>query len=278
MLRKTSPNNFFATLLLFCLFIPTRIFSQTEYNMTIENVNMVTDRIIEFEVYITSSNEIFALTSYQCTFLFNPRIINGGQLIFHYIQGTSQLSNLPNMVVGVNSLDGVPKLTFASGVGSDYVSDHKLFIGRFRLINTTPFAIVDLNISWNFEGAVSTILTGDTFQNITLPINFYYISNTSLDKKLPKILIPGDYDLLQNYPNPFNPATKITFNLPKEANVELRVYDLLGQEVNALVNQVMDAGIHSVEFAGESLPSGMYLCKLKAGEKFVKIIKMILLR
>ncbi|MBK9282696.1 MAG: hypothetical protein IPM51_00020 [Sphingobacteriaceae bacterium] len=129
----------------------------------------MSENVIEFDVTIKGSNSSFNLTSYQCTFLFNYNIANGGELSFTYIDGTSQLNNLPTFGIGVNTGDGDPKLTFASMAGSDQITESNLLVGRFRLTNTNAFANIDPNITWNFEGFVSTILTGDNFQNITAP-------------------------------------------------------------------------------------------------------------
>jgi len=89
--------------------------------------------------------------------------------------------------------------------------------------------------------------------------------------------IAASYDLHQNYPNPFNPETTIEFALAKAGNVEISVYNLLGQNVMTLVNQTMKSGKHQVRFDGASLPSGVYFYAIKAGD-FFKTRKMILLK
>lgn len=90
--------------------------------------------------------------------------------------------------------------------------------------------------------------------------------------------IPTEFNLKQNYPNPFNPYTKIEFMLPKSTNVTLRVYNLIGQEIQTLIdNRLYTAGTHSVVFNSKNLPSGLYLYRLDAdGRSFTK--KMILLK
>lgn len=89
--------------------------------------------------------------------------------------------------------------------------------------------------------------------------------------------IPHEYMLHANYPNPFNPVTTLKFDLPFDSEVTLTVYDMLGREVAALVNELKPAGRHSVTFNAAGLPSGMYFYKIKAGE-FVQVRKMILLK
>jgi len=73
-----------------------------------------------------------------------------------------------------------------------------------------------------------------------------------------KVEIPTTYSLSQNYPNPFNPSTTITYALPKSGFVILKVYDVLGNEVNRLVNRNETAEIHSVSFDASKLGSGVY--------------------
>src|SRR3989304_1354753 len=96
---------------------------------------------------------------------------------------------------------------------------------------------------------------------------------------------PGKYSLEQNYPNPFNPSTKITYSIPAVGTslmkflqfVQLKVYDVLGNEVATLVEEYREAGRYEITFNASDLASGMYLYILKAGD-FVETKKMILVR
>ena len=89
--------------------------------------------------------------------------------------------------------------------------------------------------------------------------------------------IPTSFNLNQNYPNPFNPSTKITYSIPKSSYVSLKIYNVLGQEVAALVNQQQNAGSYAVNFDASSLSSGIYLYRIQAGS-FVSTKKMTLLK
>jgi hypothetical protein len=88
---------------------------------------------------------------------------------------------------------------------------------------------------------------------------------------------PYVYALHQNYPNPFNPSTTISYELAARGSVELMVYNVLGQTVATVVNGVQSAGKHSIAFDGSRLTSGVYFCRLRAGE-FVKTQKLLLLK
>ena len=89
--------------------------------------------------------------------------------------------------------------------------------------------------------------------------------------------LPSTFELSQNYPNPFNPSTTIQYALPVNSDVTLSVYDVLGNEVASLVNGHQEAGVHSVQFNGASLSSGMYFVTLRAG-KYSENKKMMLLK
>lgn len=89
--------------------------------------------------------------------------------------------------------------------------------------------------------------------------------------------IPTEFSLSQNYPNPFNPSTSIQFGLPTAGNVTLKVYNILGEEVANVVNQVMPAGYHTVVFDGSKLASGIYIYRIEAGN-FVQVKKMMMLK
>ena len=89
--------------------------------------------------------------------------------------------------------------------------------------------------------------------------------------------VPHEYDLAQNFPNPFNPSTVIEFALPKDAHVRLEVYNIIGQKVMTLVDEVRPAGYHSVKLDGTNLASGMYLYRLTTGQQtFMK--KLLLMK
>jgi hypothetical protein len=88
---------------------------------------------------------------------------------------------------------------------------------------------------------------------------------------------PAHFELGQNYPNPFNPATTIRYQLPVKSQVALKVYDVLGKEINTLVDEVQNTGSYDVRFDGSGLPSGVYLFRIQAGT-FSSTKKMLLVK
>jgi len=89
--------------------------------------------------------------------------------------------------------------------------------------------------------------------------------------------LPMEYALRQNYPNPFNPKTTIKYEIPELSFVTLKVYDVLGNEIETLVNKEQPAGQYEIEFNSSSLSSGVYFYKLET-ENFGETKKMVLLR
>ena len=77
--------------------------------------------------------------------------------------------------------------------------------------------------------------------------------------------VPTSFNVSQNYPNPFNPSTKIVYTITEASNVNLTVYDVLGREVEVLVDGFKSAGIYELNFNAENLPSGLYLYTFEAG-------------
>jgi flagellar hook assembly protein FlgD len=94
--------------------------------------------------------------------------------------------------------------------------------------------------------------------------------------------LPTSFGLSQNYPNPFNPETNIDFALPKASNVELTIFNVLGQKVVTLINEKMDAGTYRETWRGTSesgtqVASGIYFYRLTAGD-YVTTKKMMMLK
>jgi endoglucanase len=99
-------------------------------------------------------------------------------------------------------------------------------------------------------------------------------ASTSVEQS--SIDLPASYDLLRSFPNPFNPSTTICYKLLERAFVSVKIYNLLGIEIDTLVNEVKDRGDYTIQWNGSQRSSGVYWCKLEAGTSN-KTIKLILL-
>ena len=89
--------------------------------------------------------------------------------------------------------------------------------------------------------------------------------------------IPEEFALYQNYPNPFNPSTKINFDVPASAFVNVSIYNSIGEKVATVVNEQMEAGSYSVRFDATNLASGIYIYRLTANNQ-VFTNKMMLIK
>jgi hypothetical protein len=106
--------------------------------------------------------------------------------------------------------------------------------------------------------------------------------SVALNSQSPGVALPTEFALSQNVPNPFNPTTQVSFSLPKAANVNLTIYNVLGQQVKTLVNQEMSAGVQTIEWdgtdnSGRTVASGVYFYRLSADE-FQATKKMLMLK
>jgi len=161
-------------------------------------------------------------------------------------------------------------------------------------INNSGFAIERRNAGneqWNNIGFVngngnSTEIRYYSFTDNSVSVGEYfyrlkqldYNGNFTYSKEVEITILPvSEYTLKQNYPNPFNPSTKIAFSIPSSSFVSLKVFDILGNEINALVNRELTQGSYEVQFSGTNLPSGVYFYNLTSGD-FSKTMKMNLLK
>ena len=104
---------------------------------------------------------------------------------------------------------------------------------------------------------------------------------TSVVQNSIDVSVPERFELLQNYPNPFNPTTTISYKLPVDSYVQLKLFDVLGREVVTLVDQMKKAGEYRTQFNASSLPSGVYFARIVATpdngqQQYVRTEKLLL--
>ena len=144
-----------------------------------------------------------------------------------------------------------------------------------------PSAGEDVVFNFDMTGIPDTILALDAIVSVmSNSANNYYINvnvDLSVDIAEDGIDAPRDFELGQNYPNPFNSATEIGFSLPTAGNVELDVYNVLGQKIAVLVSGRLEPGAYKARWDASSVASGIYYYKLTT-ESFTKIRQMTLIK
>jgi hypothetical protein len=139
----------------------------------------------------------------------------------------------------------------------------------FQLDSIQPNLIVDLNSDGEDEIIKYKASRSD--------IRIYHAAFNDVGINKDKTTLPSTFSLHANYPNPFNAQTIISYDLPKEANVKLEVYDLLGRKVATLTEGMQEAGTHQADWDGSGVSSGLYFYRLKTGD-YSDIKKMTLLK
>jgi hypothetical protein len=189
---------------------------------------------------------------------------------------TSRAFTLPNKdaVFKVNLTTG--DTTIIGHTGLNKITNDLIFDENLNLYGVIGSA-TDINdfIRINTSTGVGTILGSTGMKNIlglayteTIPTNVEYENGKD---------IPTDYALFQNYPNPFNPKTNIQYAISSRQFVSLKVYDVLGNEIETLVNEEKPAGKYEITFDACKLTSGIYFYQLKS-KSFIETKKMILLK
>ena len=147
------------------------------------------------------------------------------------------------------------------------------------------FAAPHLHINTNFGGlldgrgtpitGIATDFDGDTRNTSTPDIGADEFTATAVNER--EGVLPSTFTLFQNYPNPFNPSTTISYQLPIQSHVTLKVFDILGREVANLVDAVQEPGYKSVQFDASGLASSVYFYRLQAGQ-FSAVQRLLLMR
>lgn len=193
---------------------------------------------------------------------------------FYSYSGSGQLDYLKTKIY--NNLDVTDSLRFnyAYAVYTGY-SDRLQVQVSTNGGSTYPFTI--------FDKAGATLATAPATTNSFVPADasqwgrFAIALGSILATSKIGTEVPTQFALMQNYPNPFNPSTNITYTLPKNSQVSLKVYDMSGKLVETLFEGVQNQGIYITTFDGSKLASGIYFYKLDAGD-FKEVRKLALVK
>ena len=142
-------------------------------------------------------------------------------------------------------------------------------------------SVITVAFAWNDALSAYSIVKYDTMGQQVYSVEPGASGPGDLSRKSSENSVITAFDLKQNYPNPFNPVTKISYSIPEQSFVTLKVYDLLGREVAGLVSGTQNAGSYAKQFDGSKLASGIYIYKLTAvsrSQKYEKTNKMTLIK
>ena len=266
-------------------------FANTDrYNLTIENINNISEKVLEFDIYLLNTNKKTEELKYslgQYFLDFNSKIANGGNLIYTIVS-----SDLPEAMRPRNaSVSGNQLRLICNSINPDKANlplisskDKGTLIVRMRLeTSAKKFANEPIDLNWSDDASKlkTKIFVFENNKNIEITNTGNYKTETdgvtgNGENEITTSL-PTEFSLSQNYPNPFNPSTVINYELPSSNFVTLKIYDLVGKEVATLMNEKLDAGRYTATFNGSNLASGMYFYKISAGN-FTFVKKMVLIK
>ena len=202
-----------------------------------------------------------------------------GNLLWSRVQASQQIPYSPVLKLDKNRNVYMSFVSFRPGLYSNYAvvkynnNGVQQWIGEYHNGGVGLNYVRDLDVDMNDN----VYLTGQsdgghgysiaTVKFIQTPTAIDPISNSH----------PEGFKLHQNYPNPFNPTTTIKFDVRTSGTVVLKVYDVLGREVEVIVNEFLKSGSYSVQFSGDNLPSGVYYYELRA-ESFSETKRMLLVK
>jgi hypothetical protein len=226
---------------------------------------------VELRTTVTPAETVYALpatlgTSWHTAFSNNVRITLNGQ----------ELSNTTTTHNATYRVDGYGTMRLPGSSQSLYA----LRIRKLNFYNGSPVvSFIFLSrggAQVQFEAADTSARSGTININRKTVWNYSVVSDSTTDVRVSEN-VPSEFALMQNYPNPFNPSTTINYQVATSGFVSLKVYNLLGQEVAALVNEVKAPGTYALDWNAEGFPSGVYFYKMQSGS-FTETRRMLLLR
>jgi hypothetical protein len=159
-------------------------------------------------------------------------------------------------------------------IGAEWHDAHQPRVCQAGQWNKVSVPLTDMNTGGHTFDVIN-IMEGNT--GVTWYIDDMGLVHVSTSAGQQNTSLPAGFTLRQNYPNPFNGSTKIEFDLPHACLISLKLYNVLGQEVATLVNEIQEVGGKSVEFNAAQLPTGPYYYRLNASG-FVATKKLLLIR
>ena len=188
----------------------------------------------------------------------NPHIVWGAHPTFNPISGYKIYRKVVNYGQNPGQPASWPLLTTVNANTFSYKDI------EFRIGGTSYQA-------YYYVRAYYSSIQSDLTNIVNSAVQYYKNKNESEAQSITGFILE------QNFPNPFNPTTKITYSIPEESFIQLKVFDPFGNEVSLLVNEKKDKGIYEVEFDASNFASGIYFYQLKTNN-FISTKKMIVLK
>lgn len=197
---------------------------------------------------------------------------------FQNPSGRAEIHLQNNFINSIN-IEGCKQIKYldltTNNLSSDSVDKVLQQLDAFGTMN----GLIDLR-----ENAIPTS-TGIMHASNLIAKNWTVLTESTTFINEDSTFTPLDFELSQNYPNPFNPETNIKYQIPNDSKVIIKIYNILGSEVEELVNETKKAGVYEINFNAENLSSGIYLYRLQvensspnSTQSFVEIKKMTLLK
>jgi hypothetical protein len=273
-----------------------RVRGTVEYNFGVNRINVSTSS----DVQILSTNNTLPAPQILTTLEMGNHKLGGDTTIKKWESVFVKL-NVPVYINCINAQTGVsclyqdpplPDSSFRRNYGEIWVTDNSNYPARIELQDghhtyTNNWDGVTIGKKLLTKNDSITFIQGILYFSFS---NYKLVPRDTLDFGIWKTVgishneneVVTKYSLLQNYPNPFNPVTNIKFQIPENAYVTLKIYDVLGKEIKTLVNQQMNTGSYNVTFDGTNMSSGVYFYRIstvgKNGIKFVDTKRMVLIK
>jgi hypothetical protein len=159
--------------------------------------------------------------------------------------------DIERSVIKDEIIEAFEKISFVKGFGTTTLPKQYIFTDKNLNTGKYEYRLKQIDYNGNIE--------------------YFYLPEKVL------IGVPQEFKLSQNYPNPFNPLTKISYELPKDGSVILKIFDNIGKEIRTIVNEFKSAGYYAIEIDGINLPSGLYFYRIVTNG-FTETKRMILLK
>lgn len=240
-------------------------------NRNYSSVDQFTPPVDSLGFYYRAPNTAFGPSSLAWTYVANPP----SSMYASDISGAQRLPN-GNTLICVGPIGNFLEVTPAGAVVWKYINP-VTNNGPLYYDDSIPHDPTHPNETMNSEFRVQRYqptYVGFAGKDMT-PGNFIELYHVGINEEGNNI--PNSFELFQNFPNPFNPSTRLRYGLPKNSFVKLVIYDILGKEIETLVNEMQTSGTYSIDWNASKYSSGIYLYKIQT-DGFSETKRMLLVK